>query len=140
MQLVTVAQNETVDVILRDGSTLRLSEPVQADRQALVRFYEQLSDRSLYLRFHGHTTVDERLVDPVLDPDWIDRGALIGSVTEAGEERVVALGELRAAPRPVGGRGCLHRRGHASGPRDRNPPRRAARGPRRRPRDRALHR
>ena len=87
----STTRSEAVDVILRDGSTLRLREPLQADRQALVRFYEQLSERSLYLRFHGHTTVDERLVDPVLDPDWIDRGALIGSVIEAGEERVVAL-------------------------------------------------
>ena len=36
-------------------------------------------------------TIDERLVDPVLDPDWIDRGALIGRVIESGEQRVVAL-------------------------------------------------
>jgi acetyl coenzyme A synthetase (ADP forming)-like protein len=86
-----VARNETVDVILRDGSTLRLRPPVEADRKALVRFYEELSDRSLYLRFHGHPAVDERLVEPVLDSDWIDRGALIGSVTEGGEDNVVAL-------------------------------------------------
>jgi len=82
---------ETVDVILRDGSTLRLRAPVADDRQALVRFFGDLSDRSLYLRFHGHPTVDERLVDPVLDPDWTERGALIGSVVESGEDRVVAL-------------------------------------------------
>ena len=49
------------------------------------------SDRSLYLRFHGRPTIDERLVNPVLDPDWVDRGALMGSVVESGEERVVAL-------------------------------------------------
>jgi RimJ/RimL family protein N-acetyltransferase len=82
---------ETVDVILRDGSTLRLRAPHEYDRQALVRFFEQLSERSLYLRFHGRPTIDERLVDPVVDPDWIDRGALIGTVIESGVERVVAL-------------------------------------------------
>ncbi len=82
---------DAVDVILRDGSTLRLRPPRSADRDALIRFFEALSDRSLYLRFHGHPTIDDRLVDPVLDPDWIDRGALLGSVIEAGEERVVAL-------------------------------------------------
>ena len=82
---------ETVDVILRDGSTLRLRAPVVEDRQAVIRFFRELSDRSFYLRFHGHPTIDERLVDPVVDPDWIDRGALIGSVVESGEERVVAL-------------------------------------------------
>ena len=80
-----------VDVILRDGSTLRLRPPGDADRQSLVRFFEELSERSLYLRFHGRPTVDERLVEPVLDPDWVDRGALLGSVVEGGEERIVAL-------------------------------------------------
>jgi acetyl coenzyme A synthetase (ADP forming)-like protein len=82
---------EAVDVILREGSTLRLRPPEEADRQSLVRFFEGLSERSLYLRFHGVPTVDERLVEPVLDPDWVDRGALTGSVVEEGEERIVAL-------------------------------------------------
>ncbi len=36
--------------------------------------------------------IDERLAEPVIDPDWIDRGALVGLVVDAGEERVVALG------------------------------------------------
>src|SRR5687768_3302372 len=87
----TTSATDVVDVILRDGSTLRLRAPAAADREALVRFFRELSDRSLYLRFHGHPTVDERLVDPVVDPDWAERGALIGSVVESGEERVVAL-------------------------------------------------
>ncbi|MEX2613237.1 MAG: GNAT family N-acetyltransferase [Gaiellaceae bacterium] len=90
MTSTTVAA-DAVDVILRDGGTLRLHSPGEADRQALVRFFEGLSERSLYLRFHGRPTVDERLVDPVLDPDWVDRGALAGSVTEGGEDRIVAL-------------------------------------------------
>ena len=87
----TTSATDVVDVILRDGSTLRLRAPVAADGAALVRFFRELSDRSLYLRFHGHPTVDEHLVEPVVDPDWIDRGALVGSVVESGEERVVAL-------------------------------------------------
>ncbi len=82
---------DTIDVILRDGSTLRLRAPTESDRDSLVQFFEQLSERSLYLRFHGRPTIDERLVNPVLDPDWVDRGALMASVVESGEERVVAL-------------------------------------------------
>jgi acetate---CoA ligase (ADP-forming) len=85
------AQSEAIDVILRDGSTLRLRAPLESDRQSLVRFYKELSDRSFYFRFHGHVTIDEHLVEPVLDPDWLDRGALLGSVVESGDERVVAL-------------------------------------------------
>ena len=66
----STAAPETVDVILRDGSTLRLRPPVEADRHVLLRFYEELSEQSLYFRFHGHPRVDERLVEPVLEPDW----------------------------------------------------------------------
>jgi acetyl coenzyme A synthetase (ADP forming)-like protein len=66
------------DVVLRDGSTMRFRAPVGDDAAGLLTFFERLSDESLYLRFHGHPSVDARLVDPVLDPDWVERGALIG--------------------------------------------------------------
>ena len=92
---------ETVDVILRDGTTLRLRPPCAADRQAIVRFLEGLSERSLYLRYHGVPSVDERLVDPVLDPDWVDRGALIGSVAAASDDTIVALGNYVRLRDPV---------------------------------------
>ena len=42
-----------VDVILRDGGTLRLRPPAAADADALLAFFAGLSERSLYLRFHG---------------------------------------------------------------------------------------
>ncbi len=61
------------DVVLKDGS--------------LLEFFRSLSDHSLYLRFHGHPSVDEGLAAPVLDPDWIERGALIGTK----DERIVAV-------------------------------------------------
>jgi acetyl coenzyme A synthetase (ADP forming)-like protein len=88
---MTATWHEAVDVILRDGGTLRLREPRDADRAALVRFFEELSPRSLFLRFHGVPRVDAHLVDPVLEPDWVERGALLASVAENGEDRVVAL-------------------------------------------------
>jgi acetyl coenzyme A synthetase (ADP forming)-like protein len=75
------------DVVLRDGSTMRFRPPVRADAAALLAFFSDLSDQSLYLRFHGHPSVDERLVEPVLDPDWFERGALIGTK----DDRIVAL-------------------------------------------------
>ena len=31
------------------------------------------------------------MIDPYLSPDWVDRGALIGTFEEAGDERVVSL-------------------------------------------------
>ena len=42
-----------LDVILRDGQTLRLRAPGVADRDALVAFLEALSPDSRQMRFHG---------------------------------------------------------------------------------------
>jgi acetyl coenzyme A synthetase (ADP forming)-like protein len=86
-----VVMTDVVDVILRDGSTLRLRSPHQEDVEALLSFFRGLSERSLYLRFHGMPQVDERLVEPLLDPDWEERGALLGAVTGEGGEEVVAV-------------------------------------------------
>jgi acetyl coenzyme A synthetase (ADP forming)-like protein len=81
----------TVDVILRDGATLRLRPPSQADAEALIEFFSALSERSLYLRFHGFPALGPKLVEQLLAPDWSERGALLGTSTEDGRERVVAV-------------------------------------------------
>jgi acetyl coenzyme A synthetase (ADP forming)-like protein len=83
---------DAVDVILRDGSTLRLRPPRPSDEQALVDFFEALSERSLYLRFHGYPALGPPLVAQLLEPDWVERGALLGTFAEDGSERVVAVG------------------------------------------------
>ena len=83
-----------VDVILRDGSTLRLRAPGPDDAGPLIAFFERLSDRSRYQRFHGIRQVDEAFVARFLEPDWTERGALLGAVAaEDGGERIVALAE-----------------------------------------------
>ena len=76
-----------LDVLLRDGTTLRLRAPVAADIDALVEFLGGLSRESLYLRFHGFPTVSRRLVEPFVDPDWQERGHLVGEL----DGRVIAL-------------------------------------------------
>src|SRR5262249_28368501 len=85
---MTVTTPEATDVILRDGSTLRLRSPLAEDGAALLEFFEGLSERSRYLRFHGFPALGPKLVAPVLDPDWQERGALVGII----EDRVVAVG------------------------------------------------
>ena len=83
-----------VDVILRDGSTLRLRAPAQDDAGALVAFFTSLSERSFYQRFHGTRTIDDELVEHFLEPDWHDRGVLVGTLAGVdGDERIVAVGE-----------------------------------------------
>ena len=85
------ATAETVDVILRDGSTLRLRSPEPADADALLEFFRGLSERSVYLRFHGFPALGAKTVEPLLEPDWDERGALLGTLAEDGTERVVAV-------------------------------------------------
>ena len=76
-----------VDVILRDGRTLRLRPPTRADVPAVTGFFRALSPQSLYTRFHGTVTAEDALSERFVDPDFVERGALIG-VTD---DRVVAL-------------------------------------------------
>ena len=70
------SEAEAADVVLRDGGTLRLRPPLSVDGHALRAFFEGLSDESRYLRFHGFRRVEPGLVEPLLDPDWSERGAL----------------------------------------------------------------
>jgi len=89
--LSATASELQLDVILRDGSTLRLRAPAVADVEALQAFFAGLSERSLYLRFHGLRRVDRALVEHFVEPDWRDRGVLVGV---AGQERIVAVAEF----------------------------------------------
>jgi acetate---CoA ligase (ADP-forming) len=77
----------STDVILRDGSTLRLRAPLADDADQMLEFLAGLSERSRYLRFHGFPALGPKLVAPFVDPDWDERGALIGF----HEGRMVAL-------------------------------------------------
>ncbi len=85
-----------VDVILRDGRTLRLRPPGRDDANALLEFFGSLSERSRYLRFHGFPSLGTQLVEPLLQPDWSERGALLGALsTDAGEEIVAVASYVR---------------------------------------------
>jgi acetyl coenzyme A synthetase (ADP forming)-like protein len=79
------------DVILRDGTTLRLHTPRSAEAAAVVAFFEHLSTQSLYYRFHGMPAVGPRLAEAFLDPDGVDRDTLVGTLAGPDGERVVAL-------------------------------------------------
>ena len=73
-----------VDVILRDGTTLRLRAPVESDVPALVAFFATLSVRSRFLRFHGLALAGDRFVRTLVSPDWAERGSLIGVMGDVG--------------------------------------------------------
>ena len=48
-----MAPPQAYDVILRDGSTLRLRPPLAADGEDLLGLFRGLSAESIHLRFHG---------------------------------------------------------------------------------------
>jgi len=80
------------DVLLKDGSTLRLRPPRAADEAALISFFEGLSPDSRYLRFHGARLIDRDTVAGALETDWQSRGSLLAElVGDDGDLRPVAL-------------------------------------------------
>jgi len=64
------------DVILGDGSTLRLRAPTPEDYEDIKAFYDRLSPESLYMRFHATvgTDVPSRYM---VEAGGVDRVALI---------------------------------------------------------------
>ncbi|MGZ4305465.1 MAG: bifunctional acetate--CoA ligase family protein/GNAT family N-acetyltransferase [Solirubrobacteraceae bacterium] len=64
------------DVLLRDGSTLRLEAATAADFPDLVAFYEGLSRESRYFRFHGFGRVDG-VARAEAEASGVDRLALL---------------------------------------------------------------
>jgi acetate---CoA ligase (ADP-forming) len=81
------------DVVLRDGSTLRLRPTSAADEQALVEFFERLTPESRYLRFQGAVGVDPHLTTAFLRSDGDESLSLIGELAgNDGVARVIGLG------------------------------------------------
>jgi acetyl coenzyme A synthetase (ADP forming)-like protein len=78
------------DVILRDGTTLRLRAPQERDREGLVAFFSGLGPESLRRRFHAMPAVDATLVEPFLAPDWVEHGDLVAALLLGENERIVA--------------------------------------------------
>jgi acetyl coenzyme A synthetase (ADP forming)-like protein len=76
-------------VILRDGATLRLRPPTAVDADGVLAFFERLSAESMYQRFHGAMRPTPELVQPFLDPNWSERGALVAALGEGNS--IVAL-------------------------------------------------
>jgi acetate---CoA ligase (ADP-forming) len=74
------------DVLLRDGSTLRLRTPVPSDFEDIRAFYDGLSPESRYFRFHGYGRTDA-VARAEAEASGVDRMALIGR----HDGRVVAV-------------------------------------------------
>jgi acetyl coenzyme A synthetase (ADP forming)-like protein len=83
--MTTTFTPPTEDVVLRDGSTLRLRPPTADDEAELISFFEALSPESRYLRFHGATMIGHQTVAGALETDWSRRGSLLGELAKDAE-------------------------------------------------------
>jgi len=80
------------DVLLRDGTTLRLRQATPEDYEEIKLFYDRLSPESRYLRFHGAGRTDAAARRHA-EADGVDRVSLIARhggrvVAVAGYERL----------------------------------------------------
>src|SRR4051794_41831074 len=88
------------DVILRDGSALRLRSPRPGDEPAIKAFFDGLAPESRYLRFHGHGRTD------IVARDYAsaDGDARVALLAHLGERVVAVAGAQRPhEPGPAGG-------------------------------------
>jgi acetate---CoA ligase (ADP-forming) len=94
-----MATPELADVVLRDGTTMRLRAPHRDDAAALLAFFRNLSNQSLYRRFHGHPDIAPQMVEPMLDPDWHERGSFVADAGDAvvAVANYVRLRDMRTA-------------------------------------------
>ena len=81
------------DVLLMDGSTVRLRQITPDDADRLRDFFARLSPRSRYLRFHSH--VGSLSDDDIRRFTGVDDEHLVGIVAmlgEGDEERIIGVG------------------------------------------------
>jgi acetate---CoA ligase (ADP-forming) len=83
------------DVLLRDGSTLRLQAPAPADFGDIKGFYDGLSPESRYFRFHGFGRSD-LVARAEAEASGVDRLALLGR----HDGRVVAVASYEGLREP----------------------------------------
>jgi acetyl coenzyme A synthetase (ADP forming)-like protein len=58
----------------------------------VTAFFADLSVRSRFLRFHGFTAAGDRFVRSFVEPDWAERGSLIGVLGDGFAARIVGVG------------------------------------------------
>lgn len=85
------------DVVLRDGSTLRLRPVRPEDEPALLHFFQSLSPESLYFRFMAVPRIDEHRVKALANVDYENEFALVG---ESHRGIVALAGFYRGASAP----------------------------------------
>ena len=86
-------------VALKDGSGLHLRPIQMADEEKLMALFNRLSKQTIYLRFHhvlSHLSKEE--ARRFCTVDYVNTFALVGTLGEADEERIIAVGRYARQP------------------------------------------
>jgi RimJ/RimL family protein N-acetyltransferase len=91
--------NEQTSYVIRDGHQVSIRPITPDDAGRLVDLYYRLSDTTRRLRFHSmrqNVPLDmiEQEAKQLSDLDPADQAALVATVEEEGEERIVAVARL----------------------------------------------
>src|SRR5258708_20094848 len=85
METVRTAALEDVDVVLRDGSTVRVRAATPADRDGLEQFLSGLSQESRVFRFFNAVKDMRWAAQRFVDVDHRDQHSLVALRGDAGE-------------------------------------------------------
>ncbi len=90
-------QNFSMDVLLRDGSVLRMRALQQSDREPLIALFNRCSPETIRYRFlRMITSLPDSLVDKLVEVDGQNHVALVVTQGEGPDEKILAVGRYFA--------------------------------------------
>ncbi|MCX5997810.1 MAG: GNAT family N-acetyltransferase [Chloroflexi bacterium] len=89
----------SISVALKDGSSLHLRPIKMSDEERLLALFSRMSKQTIYLRFHHVLThMSREEARRFCTVDFVDTFALVGTLGEAEEERIIAVGRYARQP------------------------------------------
>jgi len=89
----------SISVALKDGSSLHLRPILMSDEERLLALFSRMSKQTIYLRFHHVLThMSREEARRFCTVDYEDTFALVGTLGEGSEERIIAVGRYARQP------------------------------------------
>lgn len=89
----------SISVALKDGSSLHLRPIQMSDEERLLSLFSRMSRQSIYMRFHHVLThMSREEARRFCTVDFVDTFALVGTLGEGEEERIIAVGRYARQP------------------------------------------
>ena len=86
-------------VALKDGSSLHLRPIQTTDEERIMALFTRLSKQTIYLRFHHVLThMSREEAHRVCSVDYVNTFALLATLGEGSEERIIAVGRYARQP------------------------------------------